>query len=131
MARVKYLLLIYGNPENWAHPLFLHDARFLALPEQERDELVRKAEELHKEIRESGELVGGTALADPVTARTVRVRGGVPAITDGPFTETKEQLAGYFLVDCETTERAAEIAARIPFAAVEVRPIMTASGEEM
>ena len=54
----------------------------------------------------SGELVGGAALADPPNSRTVRVRDGVPAVTDGPFAEAKEQLAGYYVVDCESIERA-------------------------
>jgi hypothetical protein len=131
---MKYLLLIYSNPDNWEHPLFLRDPRFLAMPEHERDELTRQAEVMHREITESGELIIAAALADPVTTRTVRVRGGVPATTDGPYLETKEQLAGYLVVDCESPERAAQIAASVPdaqFAAVEVHPIMDTSGEEM
>jgi hypothetical protein len=131
---MKYLLLIYSNPENWEHPLFLRDPRFLAMPAEERDELTRQAESLHREITESGELVVGVALADPVNTRTIRVRDGVPATTDGPYIEAKEHLAGYLVVDCESPERATEIAASIPdarFAAVEVRPIMDMSGEEM
>lgn len=131
---MKYLLLIYTNAENWEHPIFLRDPAFLALPRDERDALAAQAEELFTEITESGELVTGTALADPVTARTMRVRDGVPAATDGPYVEAKEQLAGYFVVDCDSPERAAEIAARFPdarFAAVEVRPIMDMSGQEM
>jgi hypothetical protein len=58
----------------------------------------------------------------------------VPAVTDGPFAEAKEQLAGYLVVECESPERAVEIAARWPdarYAAMEVRPIMHTSGEEM
>ena len=73
------------------------------------------------------------ALADPVNTWSIRVRNGVPATTDGPYVETKEHLAGYLLVDCESPERASEIAARIPdarFAAVEVHPIMDMSGQE-
>lgn len=131
---MRYLLLVYGDPENWEHPLFLRDARFLALPQEERDALTAQAEEVFAEITGSGELVEGTALADPLTARTVRVRGGVPAVTDGPYVEAKEQLAGYFVLDCESPERAAQIAARFPdarFSAVEVRPVMTMSGGEM
>jgi hypothetical protein len=87
-----------------------------------------------KELTESGELVGGEALADGSHTRTVRVRGGVPAITDGPFAEAKEQLAGYLTVDCDSIERAVDIAARWPDArywAMEVRPVMDASGTEM
>jgi hypothetical protein len=78
--------------------------------------------------------VAGEALADPALTKHVRGREGVPVITDGPYLEAKEQLAGYFVVDCESPERAAEIAARFPdarFAAVEVRPIMDMSGQEM
>ncbi len=131
---MKYLLLIYSNPENWEHPMFLRDPQFLAMSEDERDELTRQVEALYQEITESGELVGGAALADPVNAKTMRVREGVPATTDGPYLEAKEQLAGYFVVDCDSPQRATEIAARFPdarFTAVEVRPIMDMSGQEM
>jgi hypothetical protein len=86
------------------------------------------------ELTESGELVGGEALAPVEQARTVRVRDGVPAVTDGPFAEAKEQFAGYLTVDCESVERAVEIAARWPDAkwwAMEVRPVMGGSGTEM
>jgi hypothetical protein len=131
---MRYLLLIYSNPENWEHPLFLRTPEFLALPEAEREELTRRSEALHREIRESGELVEGVALAHPAETRSVRVRDGVPVATDGPYVETKEQLAGYFVLDCESRERAEEIAASFPdarFAAVEVHPIMDLSGQEM
>ena len=80
-----------------------------------------------KELTESGELIGGEALADPSNTKTIRLHGGVPAVTDGPFAEAKEHFGGYLIVDCETPERAAEIAARWPsarFAPMEVRPIM-------
>lgn len=73
-------------------------------------------------------------LADPLHTRVVRVRDGVPVTTDGPYLEAKEQIAGAFVVDCETPERAVEIASHLPDAlmgAVEVRPIMGSSGQEM
>jgi hypothetical protein len=131
---VKYLLLIYSNPENWEHPMFLRNPQFLAMPAAEREALTEQAEALRREISESGELLVAAALADVVNTRTIRVRDGVPVITDGPCIETKEQLAGYDVVDCESLDRAIEIASRIPdarFAAVEVRPIMDMSGQEM
>jgi hypothetical protein len=131
---MKYLLLIYGNPRNWEHPLFLRHPEFLALPAGEREALTRQAEDLHREITESGELVAGVALAEPARTRTVRVRDGLPGTTDGPYIEAKEQLAGYLVVDCATPHRAVEIAAHLPDArltAVEVRPIMDVSAEEM
>lgn len=130
---MKYLLLIYGNPRNWGHPLFLRHPDFLALPAAERAELVERADALLAELRACGEFVVGAALADPVTATTARPRDGVPVTTDGPYLESKEQLAGYVVLDCDSPERAAEIAASLPdarFTAVEVRPIMDLAGQE-
>jgi hypothetical protein len=120
---VKYVLLIFNNP-----------AVYEALPQQELDAVMGEVDDLLAELTESGELVGMQALADASQARTVRVRDGVPATTDGPFAEAKEQLAGYLIVDCDDIARAVEIAARWPDAryfAMEVRPIMHDSGTEM
>jgi hypothetical protein len=120
---VKYILLIYQNP-----------ATFETFSEEERNRVIAEVDELMEELSKSGEWVGGEALADPSTAKTVRVRDGVPAVTDGPFVESKEQLAGYCIVECETPERATEIAARWPDArywGMEVRAIMEPGGEEM
>jgi hypothetical protein len=120
---VKYVLLIYDNPET-------REAFF----GEGGDELMGEMVALMKELTESGELVGTDALADPYNTKTVRVRDGVPAITDGPFAEAKEHLGGYLVVDCESPERAIEIAARWPnarFCAMEVRPIMDEAGTEM
>lgn len=131
---MQYLIMIYSNPENWEHPMFHREPGFLALSQEEREEVIRQADEVWQEINQSGELLGGFALADPALATTIRGRDGVPAATDGPYLESKEQLAGYFIVDCESPERATEIATRFPdarFAAVEVRPIMDMSGQEM
>jgi hypothetical protein len=120
---VKYMLLIWDNP----------DTREVFFGEQGA-ELMGEADAIMRELTESGELVGGEALADPSNTRTVRVRDGVPAITDGPFAEAKEHMGGYLIVECDTPERATEIAARWPnarFCAMEVRPVMDASGAEM
>ncbi|WP_279580966.1 YciI family protein [Fodinicola feengrottensis] len=87
-----------------------------------------------EDIHSSGELIDSAALADPSTSRIVRLKDGVEEATDGPFAEAKEQLAGYFVIDCENVERATEVAARFPdakFAGVEVRPIMEPCGMEM
>jgi hypothetical protein len=68
---------------------------------------------LNKDLTESGELVGAEGLAGPAEARVVRAtKGGAPAVTDGPFAEAKEFLAGFRIVDCESAERAYEIAGR-------------------
>ena len=131
---MKYVLLIYGNPENWGHPLFMRSKEALAMSGAERQKMADQFESLLTEVRESGELISAAPLADPVNARTVRVRDGVPAATDGPYVESKEQMAGFFIVDCATSERAEEIAGRLPdarFWAVELRSIMGPSGQEM
>ena len=71
-------------------------------------------EALNKELEESGELVGGAALAWPEATKVVRSDGkSAPLVTDGPYAETKEQLAGYQVIEVDTLERAIEIAARV------------------
>jgi hypothetical protein len=120
---MKYLLMIYNNP-----------ATYEAWSEDQRDELFSTVDVVMKDLTESGELIGGQGLADASTAKTVRVGNGVPATTDGPFAEAKEQLGGYLIVECDTEERAVEIAASWPDAkyfAIEVRAIMHTSGTEM
>jgi hypothetical protein len=67
---------------------------------------------IHHELTEAGELVGAAGLADPRTAKIVISGADAPVVTDGPFPETKEFLAGYWLIDVESEERAIEIAAR-------------------
>jgi hypothetical protein len=85
-------------------------------------------------LKKSGELISTQALADPSQAAVVSVRNGQPVVTDGPFLESKEYLGGFYLIDCENKERAIELAAQIPDAAieglgVEVRPVMFADGQ--
>ncbi|TQV88156.1 YciI family protein [Aliikangiella coralliicola] len=78
-------------------------------------------------VKEAGKLVTGDALQPTNTATTVRVRNGETVITDGPFAETKEQLGGYYLLECESLDEAIELAAKIPsseYGSIEVRPIM-------
>jgi len=78
-------------------------------------------------VKESGQLVAGDALQPTDTATTVRVRNNETLITDGPFAETKEQLGGYYLLECSSLDEAIAQAAKIPsaaFGSIEVRPIM-------
>jgi hypothetical protein len=121
---MKYMLLIYNRP-GFAEQL----------SDQERAELFGEVDALMAELSESGELVDGQALADPSNTRTVRLGAGQPAVTDGPFMESKEQFAGYVTVDCDSVERAVEIAARWPDVrlggAMEVRPLMHDTGTDM
>jgi hypothetical protein len=109
-------MLIYQNRAEWD-----------ALTEDERTGVFGEVEEIWKELNESGEWVGGAGLGE--SFRAIRVRDGVPVVTDGPFIEAKEQLAGYSIFDCATEERAIEIAARWPDArywGVELRPLIEA-----
>ena len=79
-----------------------------------------------KDAADRGALQGGERLRLTSDATTVRVRNGETLTTDGPFAETKEQLAGYFLVDCKDLDEAIDVASRIPGAkdgSIEVRPI--------
>jgi hypothetical protein len=80
--------------------------------------------------KHAGIIKGGNALQPTSTAKTVRVRDGKSVTTDGPFAETKEQLGGYYLIEANSIDEAAEIAAGIPgarYGGIEVRPIMVFS----
>jgi hypothetical protein len=95
----------------------------------------------HKELQDAGDLVGAEGLASPGDARIVKAgRGGMPEVTDGPFAEAKEFLAGYWIVDVETPQQAYDIAARASAAPgpggrpmnmpIEVRQVMSAPAVE-
>lgn len=120
---MKYMILIYDNAQT--------RERFFG---DEGPELMAEVNAIMKELTESGEMVGGEALADPSNTKTIKLQGGVPVVTDGPLAEAKEHFGGYLLVECETPERAAEIARRWPsarFTPLEVRPLMSGDGAEM
>jgi hypothetical protein len=120
---MKYLILIYSNSKSrevWDG--FSRDQRAAGL---------REYEALHESLVASGELIVSEALADPSLAKRVTARDGQTIVTDGPYAEAKEHLAGFFLLECPGMERALEQAVRIPEAAlglVEVRPIMALDG---
>lgn len=117
---MKYMLLIYDNAGT---------RELFSGPEGKA--LSEEIDTLMAELAASGELAGGEALADPAQTRSIRPHDGAPVVTDGPLAEAKEHFGGYLIVDCESSERATEIALRWPnarFAAMEVRPIMNAGG---
>ncbi len=112
---MKYLMLIYGNQEKWA-----------SIPADEWPEAVARQGAFNRKYQATGELIGAYGLADDVRARLVRRENGQPAVTDGPYLETKEYIASFYLVDCESEERAYEIAADMPWADInptEVWPV--------
>jgi hypothetical protein len=123
---VKYVILIHSNPESrriWE-----------GFSDSERAEGLRAYAALTDDLVSSGEMILGEALADASLAKRISVTDGRAIASDGPFAEAKEQLAGFILIQCESMERAIEIAGRVPEAPlglVEVRPVMVYSGVEM
>jgi hypothetical protein len=119
---VKYLLMIYGSQEKWE-----------SMPPDAWPDAIARHDAFNAKYRETGELLGSYGLADAVNAKLVRRADGLPAVTDGPYLETKEYLASFWLIDCESEERAVQIAADMPFAdvePVEVWPILHASAAQ-
>ncbi|MBB2914159.1 hypothetical protein FHS43_005471 [Streptosporangium becharense] len=121
---MKFLLIMHNNPQIWD-----------ALTEEERNEVMSGHGVFMETVRKSGEMIGTVALAAPSRSAVVKVRGGMPAVTDGPYLEAKEYLGGYYLVECDSRERALELAALIPDAGVEglgieVRPVVYAGTAE-
>jgi hypothetical protein len=105
---MKYACLVYSDEKK--------------LEEVSDNECIANSELLKK----AGHFVGGEALQRIETSTTVRVRNGKVAITDGPFAETKEQLAGFYLIEAKDLNEAIQIASRIPPArvgSIEIRPV--------
>lgn len=129
---MKYVLLIHSNPQPWGHPTGDYVAEFQALPKERQDALNSSFESEMAQMQERGELLGGEALGDPSAARLYRWTAGEPTASDGPYAETKEHLAGFFLIDVESTERAEEIATAFsgPGETVELRPVMWQDGAD-
>ncbi|HEY2791980.1 MAG TPA: YciI family protein [Micromonosporaceae bacterium] len=120
---MKFLLIMHMNPAIWT-----------ALTPDEQAAVSSGHAAFIEEITASGEMITTQGLADPAQSAVVRVRGGQPAVTDGPYLEAKEYLGGFYLIDCESRDRAIELAAMIPDAAIdglgiEVRPVMFADGQ--
>jgi hypothetical protein len=122
---MKYLLTLYGDESAYAD----------RTPEQTADSM--KAWDAYtREVVEAGVHLGGEGLEPSATATTVRIpESGEPLVADGPFAETKEQLGGYYLLDCRDLDDALAWAKRIPMpgGTVEVRPVMDydAAGSEL
>jgi hypothetical protein len=110
----RYMFLLYADesgmtdvtPEQWDQMLQAHNAW---------------AESVHAA---GATIVSGEALAASTTSTTVRKNGGAPAVTDGPFAETKEALGGYYTIDCADLDQALALAHTCPIDVVEVRPVI-------
>jgi hypothetical protein len=129
---MKYVILIHSNPQPWGHPTSDFLAEHQVLPQEQRDRMNAEFEKILGEMQEKGELISGEALGDPSTARLYRWETGRPFATDGPYSEAKEHLAGFFLIDVESQQRAEEICAKFagPGETVELRPTMWPGGED-
>lgn len=113
---MRYILLIYGN-DNPNPPL----------SEEQMNAEMNAYNTFTQEISERGVLLGGEALHPITSATTVRVRDSKVLTTDGPFAETKEQLGGFYLIQCNNLDEAIEWATKIPGAqhgSIEIRPVM-------
>ena len=121
---MKYVILIHSNPQPWGHPTGDFIAEQQALTAEQRQHNNDYFEKMLTELSASGELVGGEALAAPSQARLYRWDAGQPVATDGPYSETKEHLAGFFLIDVASQERAEEVVRSFsgPGETVELRP---------
>ncbi len=116
---MKYLLMIYANQDT-----------FVGFEPGQMDRLIADTEAFQAELKATGEWLVAYGVADQVNCKTVTTTSGAPLVTDGPYIETKEYLGSFDIIDCESYERAVEIAAGVPFArygSVEIRPLMDES----
>jgi hypothetical protein len=114
---VKFMLLIQFDPAVWN-----------GLSEAQREEVFAGHLRFQETTKASGEFVATEALADPSNSAVVRVRAGRSEVADGPLVAASSYFCGWYIVDCESRQRAVDLAALVPDAAhtaMEVRPLMT------
>jgi hypothetical protein len=107
---VQYMLLIYSTENG----------------DPTQEDVIRRYGAFTKEVQDGGKLVTADRLQPAAAATTVRIRNGETLVTDGPFAETKEQLGGYYVLECQNIDEALAYAAKIPAAengSIEVRPV--------
>jgi hypothetical protein len=118
---MRYLCLLIGEP----------DTEGPAPGTPEFMQMLADYQSATKAMAEAGVLVDSGPLQPPASATTIRVRGGRTVVTDGPFAELKEQIGGYYVLDCADLDEAMRWAATIPaarFGAIEIRPLMVMPG---
>jgi hypothetical protein len=117
---MQYALLIYGEEASWD-----------SIPDADRAAIYGEYAQLGSDLREQKKFLGGEQLQPVGSATTVQVRDGETVVSDGPFTETKETLGGFYLVEAESLDEAIEWASRIPGSRtgkIEVRPVVEHAG---
>ncbi|MDX2253718.1 MAG: YciI family protein [Nitrospira sp.] len=117
---MKFMLIVHHNEE-----------AFQNIEKQKRQQMLTESIELTHQLHANGQYINASPLQPAATAVMVRVREGKPLLTDGPFIETREQIAGYFLINARNLNEAVSIAGRVPGArigTVEVRPLIEITG---
>jgi hypothetical protein len=121
------MIMLYGSQQDY-DVLTGKPSEKPPMPPEQVAAMHAHMEELHQRLAESGELVEANGLSAPVHTRRVTLHNRVPVVTDGPYPETQEVLAGYTIVDCVSVDRAIEIAAQFinpdaPGEYVDLRPV--------
>lgn len=117
---MKYMLLVHHD-----------EAAFEKLAKEKQQQMLAESVQLTHQLHANKQYFSASPLQPAATAAIVRVREGKPFVTDGPFIETREQIAGYFLIDAKDRDEAISVAARVPGArigTVEVRPLIEITG---
>ena len=134
---VKYMILLYGSQQDYDAMSGQGSERPTWTP-QEFAAMGAFMHDFNQRLVDSGELVETRGLTAPVHARRIQLRNGVPVVTDGPYAETQEVLAGYWILECESFDRATEIAAELSKcpgpgyaseSVIDVRPIAESAAE--
>ncbi len=118
---MQYMLLIYDDEQAWA-----------GMTPEQTEQIMKQYLDYTTWLQDRGWFKAGDPLQPTSTAKTVSAKSGEQVVTDGPFAETKEQLGGYYLLDC-SLEEALDAAGRLPvsrFGSVEVRPLLAVPGQE-
>jgi hypothetical protein len=136
---VKYMILIYASQQDYDGLVGKPAAGQLGWTPADFAAMGSFMEQYNRELAESGELVDTRGLTAPVHARRIRLESGVPVVTDGPYPEAEEVLASYWIVECDSFDRATQLAARLTEvpgpahvrarAVVDVRPLAESRDE--
>jgi hypothetical protein len=113
---MKFMLLLWGDESQWAD-----------MSEEEAAAEMARWEDYTNQLIAAGVLVSGEGLQASATSKTLRIENGERVVTDGPFAETKEQLGGFYVVECESFDDAIEWASKVPSAEqgpTEIRPVI-------
>jgi hypothetical protein len=138
---MKYLVMVLGTQADYEAMSGTGSEHSVAWTEADVKAMYEYMNAINDDLAETGELVDGQGLAEPAKTRHVTLgEDGKAVITDGPYGETKELLAGYWVLDCASLERVTEIAERVarcpqpagaPVYPVEIRPIMEGGGDDL